>query len=160
MISGTARAFALVGGSIFGLPSKLTGVAAAMLQIGGLAKWLTGVTAALGVGYGIGTGIREAYMHTETGQKFDGWLGETIAKRLAAFGYGPAVDAVAANEKYGKAAPVATRHSQPIQVHTTINLDTKPIAQAVTKYQTNGVMRLPASTGVNPYLTMPFPSSF
>jgi hypothetical protein len=58
------------------------------------------------------------------------------------------------------AAPVPTKNQQPIHVHTTLTLDGKKIASVVTKHQTNGVSKLPASTGVNPYLGMPFPSSF
>ncbi|PVZ90364.1 hypothetical protein C9426_03045 [Serratia sp. S1B] len=161
MISGTARAFALVGGSIFGLPSKLAGVATAMLQIGGLAKWLTGVTAALGVGYGIGTGIRAAYMHTETGQKFDGWLGEKIAHGLAKVGYGEAAEAVAANEKYKRSLapglpPKSIRAPQPVIIH----MDGKAVAKGVIPYFVAEASKPPSSIGINPNLTMPFPFSY
>lgn len=51
-------------------------------------------------GYGIGTGIRGAYMTTEAGQNFDDKLGETIAKTLAFFGNDEAQAAVEAQAKY------------------------------------------------------------
>ncbi|WP_336148217.1 phage tail tape measure protein [Acinetobacter ursingii] len=51
-------------------------------------------------GYAVGTGIRNAYMTTETGQKFDDKLGETIAKTLAVFGNEDAKAALEAQAKY------------------------------------------------------------
>lgn len=58
------------------------------------------------------------------------------------------------------AAPVPTKNQQPIHVHTTLTLDDKVFGHAVSKHFYNGVSKLPSSTGVNPNLGMPFPSSF
>lgn len=174
MIKGVASAFMLVGTSVFGLPAKLLAARAATLAMGsslatattslgvfGAAiKWLGGVAASFAAGYGIGTGMRELYMQTETGQKFDNWLGETIAKRLAAVGYGPAAEAVAANEKYKKssAAPVATQHSKPSSKPIVINMNGKAVAEGLIPYYIKSASKPPASIGINTSMTMPFPS--
>lgn len=52
------------------------------------------------LGYGIGTEIRDMYMQTETGQKFDDWGGEKIAQFLALFGNDDAQQALESNAKY------------------------------------------------------------
>ena len=63
-------------------------------------------------------------------------------------------------DKKPTTAPVATKNQQPIHVHTTLTLDDKVFGNAVSKHFYNGVSKLPSSTGVNPNLGMPFPSSF
>lgn len=52
------------------------------------------------LGYGIGTEIRDMYMQTESGQKFDDYMGEKIAQTLALFGNDDAKAAVDAQAKY------------------------------------------------------------
>lgn len=52
------------------------------------------------LGYGTGTAIRNMYMQTETGQKFDNWGGEKIAQTLAFFGNDEAQAALDAQAKY------------------------------------------------------------
>lgn len=81
----------VLGGGKGGAGKVIGGAASAARAGGGLltagAMSTAGqVAIAGGVGYGIGTGIRGAYMTTETGQKFDDKLGETITKTLAFFG--------------------------------------------------------------------------
>lgn len=82
--------------SLVGLVGKLgiaTGAMTAFRVAGGLA--LAGLA-----GWGVGTVIRDQYMKTETGQKFDDWAGETIAKGLAFIGVPSAKEAVANMDKY------------------------------------------------------------
>jgi hypothetical protein len=52
------------------------------------------------LGYAIGTEIRDMYMQTETGQKFDDYMGEKIAQTLALFGNDEAQAALDNNAKY------------------------------------------------------------
>lgn len=89
-----------------GVAGKIIGGAASAARAGGglltagAASTAGQVAIAGGVGYGIGTGIRGAYMTTETGQKFDDKLGETITKTLAFFGNDNAKAALEAQAKY------------------------------------------------------------
>ena len=96
---------AVLGGGK-GVAGKIIGGAASAARAGGglvMAGAMSTagqVAIAGGVGYGIGTGIRGAYMTTETGQKFDDKLGETITKTLAFFGNDNAKAALEAQAKY------------------------------------------------------------
>ena len=89
-----------------GVAGKIIGGAASAARAGGglvMAGAMSTagqVAIAGGVGYGIGTGIRGAYMTTETGQKFDDKLGETITKTLAFFGNDNAKASLEAQAKY------------------------------------------------------------
>ena len=73
-----------------GDPMKKIGLRGTAGQVG-----LAGV-----LGYGTGTAIRNMYMQTETGQKFDNWGGEKIAQTLAFFGNDEAQAALDAQAKY------------------------------------------------------------
>ena len=92
----------LSGGKGGGVLSKAGGIARAGggLVAAGAMSTAGQVAIAGGVGYGIGTGIRGAYMTTETGQKFDDWMGEKITKTLAFFGNDNAKAAVEAQAQY------------------------------------------------------------
>lgn len=88
-----------------GAGKVIGGAASAARAGGGLlaagAMSTAGQVAIAGVaGYGIGTGIRGAYMTTEAGQNFDDKLGETITKTLAFFGNDEAKAAIEAQAKY------------------------------------------------------------
>lgn len=94
----------VLGGKV-GAGKMLSGAASAARAGRGLlaagAMSTAGQVGIAGVaGYGIGTGIRGAYMTTEAGQNFDDKLGETIAKTLAFFGNDEAQAAVEAQAKY------------------------------------------------------------
>ncbi len=90
----------LKGGLGGGLGGRAAGAAAGGLASGGAATTAGQFLLAGGVGYGIGTVTRDMYMKTETGQKFDDKVGETIAKTLAFFGNEDAKAAVEAQTKY------------------------------------------------------------
>ena len=92
----------LSGGKGGGVLSKAGGIARAGGGLVAAGAMSTAGQAAIagGVGYGIGTGIRGAYMTTETGQKFDDWMGEKITKTLAFFGNDNAKAAVEAQAQY------------------------------------------------------------
>lgn len=90
-----------VGGRLGGgVAGRAAGAAAGGLASGGAATTAGQLLLAGGVGYGIGTVTRDMYMKTETGQKFDDKVGETIAKTLAFFGNEDAKAAVEAQTKY------------------------------------------------------------
>ncbi|WP_151777296.1 hypothetical protein [Acinetobacter brisouii] len=99
--AGGAAALAMrAGGLGGGLGGRAAGAAAGGLASGGAATTAGQFILAGGVGYGIGTVTRDMYMKTETGQKFDDKVGETIAKTLAFFGNEDAKAAVEAQTKY------------------------------------------------------------
>lgn len=79
--------------SLVGMIAKL-GIAAT--SVGALGQSVL----SFGLGYGVGTAIRNMYMQTQTGQKFDDWLGEKITKVLAWGGNKQAQETLALNEKY------------------------------------------------------------
>lgn len=82
-----------VGGAVAGV-SGAAGGAAGIARVGGQ------FAVAGAAGYGIGTGVRNMYMNTETGQDFDDKLGGGIAHVLAAFGNDEAKAAIEAQAKY------------------------------------------------------------
>ena len=103
-VAMTALAGATGGAAIAGvLGGKGAGGAVGGLASGGAVTALRagGQLAIAGAaGYGIGTGVRNMYMKTETGQKFDDWSGEKITQVLAAFGNDEAQAALDAQAKY------------------------------------------------------------
>ncbi|MHA3117246.1 hypothetical protein E0H86_07120 [Acinetobacter sp. ANC 4635] len=164
MIRGTAGAFILLGGTLISLPAKLlaarlglasmsTSVIGAATSFGLLQKAASAfmVFAAAYAGYQAGTWLNNHVVNPGV-QKLTGDKNATLGTWI--------YDKFHPNDGKNAVAPVATRHSQPVQVHTQIDIDGKKIASAVTMHQTNAASKLPASTGVNPYLGMPFPSSF
>ncbi|CAB1222475.1 phage tail tape measure protein [Acinetobacter bouvetii] len=95
----------VLGGGKGGAGKMLGGAATAARAGGSLlatgAMSTAGQVAIAGVaGYGIGTGIRGAYMTTEAGQSFDDKLGESITKTLAFFGNDNAKAALESQAKY------------------------------------------------------------
>lgn len=62
-------------------------------------RWASGLTVAGLAGWGVGTVIRDQYLKTDTGQKFDEKLGETITKILAWGGNKQAQETLAINER-------------------------------------------------------------
>jgi len=62
-------------------------------------RWASGLTVAGLAGWGVGTVIRDQYLKTDTGQKFDDKLGETITKILAWGGNKQAQETLAINER-------------------------------------------------------------
>lgn len=145
LIKGVAAAFALVGTSLIGLPASIAGAATSF----GILQKAAGAFMAFAAGYQAGTWLNDHVVNPGV-QKLTGDKNATLGTWI--------YDKTHPNDGKNAVAPVATHHSKPIQVHTQIDLDGKRIASVVTKHQTNGVMRLPASTGVNPNVTMPFPS--
>lgn len=101
---GAAITQAVTGGKGGGILTKAGGaVKTGGSVVAGAAKFAGPAAAVAGagaVGYGVGTGIRSAYMTTETGQKFDDWMGENITKTLALFGNDNAKAALDAQAKY------------------------------------------------------------
>ncbi|TCB11433.1 hypothetical protein E0H78_07310 [Acinetobacter sp. ANC 4641] len=164
MIHAATSAFILLGGALIGLPARLlaariatiamsTSVIGAATSFGLLQKAASAfmVFAAAYAGYQAGTWLNNHVVNPGV-QKLTGDKNATLGTWI--------YDKFHPNDGKNAVAPVATRHSQPIQVHTSIEMDGKKIASAVTVHQTNAASKLPASTGVNPYLGMPFPSSF
>ena len=107
----TAAALAAAGAltvlAAAGAGSKLLGGATGGVAAGGAAGAAMGVARTAGqvglagvLGYGTGTAIRNMYMQTETGRKFDDWGGEKIAQTLAFFGNDEAQAALDAQAKY------------------------------------------------------------
>ncbi|ENX00887.1 hypothetical protein F900_01871 [Acinetobacter modestus] len=62
-------------------------------------RWASSLTVAGLAGWGVGTVIRDQYLKTDTGQKFDDKLGESIAKILAWGGNKQAQETLAINER-------------------------------------------------------------
>lgn len=86
-----------VGGAVVALGKSSVGALAGS-TVGRLAVG-TGVGLAGVAGYGVGTAIRNMYMTTETGQKFDDFMGEKIAQTLAFFGNDDAQAMIESNAK-------------------------------------------------------------
>jgi hypothetical protein len=82
--------------SLIGMIGKLTIATGAMTAF----RVAGGLAISAFAGWEIGTAIRDQYLKTETGQKFDDWAGEKIAKGLAFVGLPGAKEAVGNMEKY------------------------------------------------------------
>jgi hypothetical protein len=80
-----------------------------------------------GLGYGIGTGIRNMYMTTETGQKFDDFLGEKIAQLWQYMpdfvGGDTARESVEAQAKYDEMIAQQESQNQKIEEQTQLSKD-------------------------------------
>ena len=79
------------------------------------------------LGYGIGTQIRDAYMQTETGQKFDDFLGEKIAQLWQYMpdfvGGDTARESVEAQAKYDEMIAQQEAQNQKIEEQTQLSKD-------------------------------------
>ena len=79
------------------------------------------------LGYGIGTQIRDAYMQTETGQKFDDFLGEKIAQLWQYMpdfvGGDTARESVEAQAKYDEMIAQQESQNQKIEEQTQLSKD-------------------------------------
>lgn len=164
MIRAVASAFILVGTSVLGLPARLlaaraavmtmsTSVIGAATSFGLLQKAASAfmVFAAGYAGYKAGTWLNNHVIDPGV-QKLTGDKNATLGTWI--------YDKLHPNDGKNAVAPVPAKSQRPIQVHTSIEMDGKKIANAVTMHQTNAAAKLPSSTGINPYLGMPFPSSF
>lgn len=164
MIRGVAGAFVLVGSSILGLPAKLLAARAATMAMG------TSIIGAA-TSFGLLQKAASAFMlfaAAYAGYKFGTWLNDHVVNpgvqkltgdknaTLGTWIY----DKLHPDDGKNAVAPVPTKNQQPVHVHTTLNVDGKVLAKTITPHFINGISKLPASTGVNPHLTMPFPSSF
>lgn len=89
---GLVANIALAVAGIVGMIAKL-GIAAT--SVGALGQ----AVLSFGLGYGVGTAIRNIYTQTETGQKFDDWLGEKITQILAWGGNKQAQETLAINDR-------------------------------------------------------------
>nr|WP_314371352.1 hypothetical protein [uncultured Acinetobacter sp.] len=76
-----------------------------------------------GLGYGIGTFARNMYMTTETGQKFDDFLGEKITQTLALFGNDNAQAALESQAKYDEMIAQQESQNQKIEEQTQLSKD-------------------------------------
>lgn len=84
---------------IVGMIAKLGIAATSVGALGTAFTWLGGVALGGVVGWGIGNVIRDQYMKTDTGQKFDNWVGEKTTKLLAFLGNDQAKETLAINER-------------------------------------------------------------
>ena len=115
MIAGRGGAVATTGG---------TAAAAGATLASGSALATAGQFAlAGGLGYGIGTGIRNMYMTRETGQAADNWLGEKITQTLALFGNDNAQAALESQAKYDEMIAQQESQNQKIEEQTQLSKD-------------------------------------
>ena len=123
-----AGAGAAVGGMIAGRGGAVAtsgGAAAAGATLASGSALATAGQFALagGLGYGIGTGIRNMYMTRETGQKFDDFLGEKITQTLALFGNDNAQAALESQAKYDEMIAQQESQNQKIEEQTQLSKD-------------------------------------
>lgn len=115
MIAGRGGAVATTGGT------AVAGAGGGMLITAGQVM-LSGA-----LGYGIGTQIRDAYMQTETGQKFDDFLGEKIAQLWQYMpdfvGGDTARESVEAQAKYDEMIAQQESQNQKIEEQTQLSKD-------------------------------------
>lgn len=83
-----------LGAGATGFAGAAGGATGALGKLAGAANIAFSALSAFGAGYSAGTAIREMYMQTEAGQKFDAAGGELIARVLAFFGNKEAQEAV------------------------------------------------------------------
>lgn len=84
---------------IVGMIAKLGIAATSVGALGTAFTWLGGVALGGVVGWGIGNVIRDQYMKTDTGQKFDNWAGEKTTQLLAFLGNDQAKETLAINQR-------------------------------------------------------------
>lgn len=97
IVGGLATRAPAIGATMAGtLSTSITGALASGATL------LSGAIAAALAGAAIGTGIRNLYMKTETGQKFDDALGSGIAHVLSFFGNDDATESIKNMESYQK----------------------------------------------------------
>ena len=118
MIAGRGGAVATSGGAA---------AAGATLASGSALATAGQFALAGGLGYGIGTGIRNMYMTTETGQKFDDFLGEKIAQLWQYMpdfvGGDTARESVEAQAKYDEMIAQQESQNQKIEEQTQLSKD-------------------------------------
>lgn len=78
---------------------------------------------AVALGYGGGTAVRNMYMTTETGQKFDDFLGEKITQLLALGGNDEAQAALESQAKYDEMIAQQEAQNQKIEEQTQLSKD-------------------------------------
>ena len=118
MIAGRGGAVATSGGAA---------AAGATLASGSALATAGQFALAGGLGYGIGTGIRNMYMTRETGQKFDDFLGEKIAQLWQYMpdfvGGDTARESVEAQAKYDEMIAQQESQNQKIEEQTQLSKD-------------------------------------
>ena len=118
MIAGRGGAVATSGGAA---------AAGATLASGSALATAGQFALAGGLGYGIGTGIRNMYMTRETGQKFDDFLGEKIAQLWQYMpdfvGGDTARESVEAQAKYDEMIAQQEAQNQKIEEQTQLSKD-------------------------------------
>ena len=118
MIAGRGGAVATSGGAA---------AAGATLASGSALATAGQFALAGGLGYGIGTGIRNMYMTKETGQKFDDFLGEKIAQLWQYMpdfvGGDTARESVEAQAKYDEMIAQQESQNQKIEEQTQLSKD-------------------------------------
>ena len=118
MIAGRGGAVATSGGAA---------AAGATLASGSALATAGQFALAGGLGYGIGTGIRNMYMQTETGQKFDDFLGEKIAQLWQYMpdfvGGDTAREALESQAKYDEMIAQQESQNQKIEEQTQLSKD-------------------------------------
>lgn len=114
MIAGRGGAVATSGGAA---------AAGATLASGSALATAGQFALAGGLGYGIGTGIRNMYMTRETGRKFDDFLGEKITQTLAFFGNDNAQAALESQAKYDEMIAQQESQNQKIEEQTQLSKD-------------------------------------
>lgn len=91
-----------IGLAVAGLVGMIAKLGIAATSVGALGTaftWLGGVALGGVVGWGIGNVIRDQYLKTDIGQKFDDWVGEKTTKLLAWGGNKEAQETLAINER-------------------------------------------------------------
>jgi len=82
-------------GGLIGLIGKLGIATSSMTAL----RWASGLAVAGLAGWGIGTLIRDQYLKTDTGQKFDDWGGEKLTQIMAFLGNDQAKETLAINQR-------------------------------------------------------------
>lgn len=119
--------------SVFGTGSQLAttlpALATGLMGLGVAVKWLSGVVAAGMAGYAFGSWLNGKI--NEGIQNATGEKGATLGTKL--------YDWTHSDENRTSIAP--TKSMKPVQVHTTINMDGRKVAETVTQHQANAASR-------------------
>ncbi|MEG1856905.1 MAG: transglycosylase SLT domain-containing protein, partial [Acinetobacter sp.] len=92
---GLVANIGLAVAGLVGLIAKLGIATTSMTAL----RWASGLTVAGLAGWGIGTVIRDQYLKTDGGQKFDNWAGEKTTQLLAFLGNDQAKETLAINQR-------------------------------------------------------------
>lgn len=174
----TASALAAAGALLVvagaGVGSKIAGAAggaagavrgAAAGTVGGMAARAGQVGLSGLLGYGVGTGIRNMYLSTDIGQKFDEGLGASIAYTIAALtpawlGGSEAREAIEAQAKYDEMIAQQEQQQQQLQEQNKKAAEANKYLATIARHIENTGMQQPLSNmwpqGANRYGTIPY----